>query len=402
MSEKLFILTTAYKKTVGLLLDDGKPWDLRCYDEESRLGNIYVGRISNVLGNISAAFIDIEKGLSCYLPFDELPEGKKVKIGDVLTVQLVRESLKTKQPSVTTKLSLTGQYVVLTLGQTVGVSSKIKDVARRDELKQLLETELNTIYNSIFQTETESSDRLLFNTLSCIGGIIRTQAENANNETISAEIKSLYMKICNVLKNSQYASIYSCLLKNRGKHIEDVAFFMQQEDTRVITDITDVAEAVGDKSILYTDKICPLNALYNVERIIEKALSKVVYLKSGAYLVIEPTEAMTVIDVNSGKAIKGKNSEAALHKINLEAADEVARQLRLRNISGIIMIDFISSKSEKLDKELLKELESATSRDYVLTNVVDITRLGLVEVTRKKVRKTLYECMYESVKKHLT
>jgi ribonuclease G len=202
-----------------------------------------------------------------------------------------------------------------------------------------------------------------------------------------------------VLKNSQYASIYSCLLKNRGKHIEDAAFFMQQDDTRVITDLTDVAEAVGDKSILYTDKICPLNALYNVERI---ALSMLVYLKSGAYLVIEPTEAMTVIDVNSGKAIKGKNSETALHKINLEAANEVARQLRLRNISGIIMIDFISSKSDKLDKELLKELETATSRDYVLTNVVDITRLGLVEVTRKKVRKTLYESMYESVKKHLT
>jgi ribonuclease G len=100
---------------------------------------------------------------------------------------------------------------------------------------------------------------------------------------------------------------------------------------------------------------------------------------------------MTVIDVNSGKAIKGKNSEEALHKINLEAANEVARQLRLRNISGIIMVDFISSKSEQKDRELLKELEKAASMDYVLTNVVDITRLGLVEITRKKVRKPLCE-----------
>jgi ribonuclease G len=389
MSEKIFILTTAYDQTVGLLLEDGKPWDLRCYDEESLLGNIYVGRVSNVLDNIRAAFIDIEKGLSCYLPFDELPEGKKVKVGDVLTVQLVRESLKTKKPSVTTKLSLTGQYVVLTLNEAVGVSSKIKDTVRRDELKQLLETTLQMELES--HTKSEDYDKSFPDILPYMGGVIRTQAQGTENETIIAEIRSLYRKMYDVLKASQYAAIYSCLSRNRRKFIEDALFFINQDDTKVVTDLTDVAEALGDMSILYTDKNCPLKALYNVEGVIKKSLSRIVYLKSGAYLVIEPTEAMTVIDVNSGKAIKGKNSEEALHKINLEAANEVARQLRLRNISGIIMVDFISSKSEQKDRELLKELEKAASMDYVLTNVVDITRLGLVEITRKKVRKPLCE-----------
>jgi ribonuclease G len=383
MSEKIFVLTTAYEKTVGLLLENGKPWDLRCYDEESKLGNIYVGRVSNVLDNINAAFIDIEKGLSCYLPFEELPEGKKVKIGDILTVQLVRESLKTKQPAVTTKLSLTGQYAAVTLNSTIGVSSKIKDSDRREELKQLLAEALGAV--------PEDADSSILDALSGIGGVIRTQAEKADNALIAGEIKSLYHRMCGILKSSEYASIYSCLSKNKGKHIEDALFFKNQEDTKVITDLTDVAEAVGDMTILYNDRLCPLKALYNVEGVIQKSLSRIAYLKSGAYLIIEPTEAMTVIDVNSGKAIKGKNSEEALHKINLEAANEVARQLRLRNISGIIMVDFISNKNGEKDRELLKELEMATSRDYVLTNVVDITRLGLVEITRKKVRRPLSE-----------
>jgi ribonuclease G len=385
MSERIFVLTTAYDKTVGLLLEDGKPWDLRCYDEESKLGNIYVGRVSNVLPNISAAFIDIEKGLSCYLPFDELTgEGnKKVKIGDILTVQLVRESLGTKQPTVTTKLSLSGQYSVISLDSNIGVSAKIKDTERREELRQLLAGTIHEI--QVIQDEVT--------TAASLGGVIRTQAENADNEIITAEIQSLCRKLCDIIRSSGYAPIYTCLLKNKGRHIEDAIFFLNQEDTKVVTDIPAVAEETGDASILYEDKICPLNALYNVEGVIQKSLSRTVYLKSGAYLVIEPTEAMTVIDVNSGKAIKGKNSEEALHKINLEAANEVARQLRLRNISGIIMVDFISNKSEKKDRELIKELENAVSGDYVLTNVVDITRLGLVEITRKKVRKTLYESM---------
>ena len=130
--------------------------------------------------------------------------------------------------------------------------------------------------------------------------------------------------------------------------------------------------------------------------VIDKALKKNVYMKSGAYLVIEPTEAMTVIDVNSGKSIKGSNNQEALFKINIEAAHEIARQLKIRNISGIIIVDFISMKDDDNNLLLLHELKKAVESDYIPVQIVDITRLGLVEITRKQVNKSIYQIFLDN------
>ena len=135
----------------------------------------------------------------------------------------------------------------------------------------------------------------------------------------------------------------------------------------------------------------PLSKLYSLDTALERALSKRVWLKSGGYLVIEPTEAMVVIDVNTGKYTGKKSQEETIVKINLEAADEIGRQLRLRNLSGIILIDFIDMEKELHKKQVMEALQRAVSKDPVKTVVVEMTRLNLVEVTRKKVRKPLYE-----------
>ena len=141
----------------------------------------------------------------------------------------------------------------------------------------------------------------------------------------------------------------------------------------------------------YSDALLPLGKLYSLENAFEKALGKNVWLKSGGYLVIEPTEAMTVIDVNTGKYSGRKNMQDTIYKINMEAADEIGRQLRLRNLSGIIIVDFIDMEREEDRKTLLAHLGDVVSKDPVKTTVVDMTALNLVELTRKKVRRPLHE-----------
>ena len=165
------------------------------------------------------------------------------------------------------------------------------------------------------------------------------------------------------------------------------------QDVEIVTDIPEVTEAISEIP-LYTDEYT-LTLRYSLASLLEKTLSKRTYLKSGAYLVIEPTEAMTVIDVNSGKSIKGKNAEEQFLKINIEAAKEIARQLRLRNISGIVMIDFINMKEESHNHELMKNLAEYVRTDPVRTTVVDMTKLGLVELTRQKGKRALHEVFSE-------
>lgn len=385
-----FVLTNLKNKTVGLLLEEDKPVELRVYDENSKLGNIYVGKVSNVVQNINAAFVDIEKGITCYMPLEDC--GAPVKIGDELPVQFSKEAVKSKQPTVTPKLSLTGRYVVLSLFSTIGVSSKIKDAKRRGELKEALSDTLSKLCDIYLEKDMPKGEREM---LRSIGGIVRTQAEGADLQDICHEVNVLFDKLITIIRQSQYATLYSCLHRTNAAFLTDALSFFYREDTRVLTDRKEIADKVqaetqGD-SILYDDKICPLSALYNLNKVVEKAQSKLAYLKSGAYLVIEPTEAMTVIDVNTGKAIKGKDSEAAFLKINMEAAHEIGRQLRLRNISGIIMVDFINMKEAQNNILLLQELKSVVERDPIQTTVVDMTELGLVEITRKKIRKPLYE-----------
>lgn len=389
---KQFVFTEWNKKKLGILFEDGKAMEIRCYEADSILGNVYRARVSNLSPNINAAFVDIKKGESCYLSMDDY-HGEKLKVGDLVTVQVVRDKIKTKRYAVTTDISLQGDYAVTTLFAPVGVSSKITDSARKKELKTLMQNLLIAEQDAQFYlaegnvAEIERIKKLTF------GGIIRTQAEHAEDAAITREIEGQARLLYSIMKKSEYATQYTCLYHTEVEYIKDIWRMHALQDVEIVTDIPEVTEAISEIP-LYTDEYT-LTLRYSLASLLEKTLSKRAYLKSGAYLVIEPTEAMTVIDVNSGKSIKGKNAEEQFLKINIEAAKEIARQLRLRNISGIVMIDFINMKEESHNHELMKNLAEYVRTDPVRTTVVDMTKLGLVELTRQKGKRALHEVFSE-------
>lgn len=389
---KQFVFTEWNKKKLGILFEDGKAMEIRCYEADSILGNVYRARVSNLSPNINAAFVDIKKGESCYLSMDDY-HGEKLKVGDLVTVQVVRDKIKTKRYAVTTDISLQGDYAVTTLFAPVGVSSKITDSARKKELKTLMQNLLIAEQDAQFylaEGNVAEIERIKKLTL---GGIIRTQAEHAEDAAITREIEGQARLLYSIMKKSEYATQYTCLYHTEVEYIKDIRRMHALKDVEIVTDIPEVTEAISEIP-LYTDEYT-LTLRYSLASLLEKTLSKRAYLKSGAYLVIEPTEAMTVIDVNSGKSIKGKNAEEQFLKINIEAAKEIARQLRLRNISGIVMIDFINMKEESHNHELMKNLAEYVRTDPVRTTVVDMTKLGLVELTRQKGKRALHEVFSE-------
>lgn len=389
---KQFVFTEWNKKKLGILFEDGKAMEIRCYEADSILGNVYRARVSNLSPNINAAFVDIKKGESCYLSMDDY-HGEKLKVGDLVTVQVVRDKIKTKRYAVTTDISLQGDYAVTTLFAPVGVSSKITDSARKKELKTLMQNLLIAEQDAQFylaEGNVAEIERIKKLTL---GGIIRTQAEHAEDAAITREIEGQARLLYSIMKKSEYATQYTCLYHTEVEYIKDIRRMHALQDVEIVTDIPEVTEAISEIP-LYTDEYT-LTLRYSLASLLEKTLSKRAYLKSGAYLVIEPTEAMTVIDVNSGKSIKGKNAEEQFLKINIEAAKEIARQLRLRNISGIVMIDFINMKEESHNHELMKNLAEYVRTDPVRTTVVDMTKLGLVELTRQKGKRVLHEVFSE-------
>ena len=389
---KQFVFTEWNKKKLGILFEDGKAMEIRCYEADSILGNVYRARVSNLSPNINAAFVDIKKGESCYLSMDDY-HGEKLKVGDLVTVQVMRDKIKTKRYAVTTDISLQGDYAVTTLFAPVGVSSKITDSARKKELKTLMQNLLIAEQDAQFylaEGNVAEIERIKKLTL---GGIIRTQAEHAEDAAITREIEGQARLLYSIMKKSEYATQYTCLYHTEVEYIKDIRRLQALQDVEIVTDIPEVTEAISEIP-LYTDEYT-LTLRYSLASLLEKTLSKRAYLKSGAYLVIEPTEAMTVIDVNSGKSIKGKNAEEQFLKINIEAAKEIARQLRLRNISGIVMIDFINMKEESHNHELMKNLAEYVRTDPVRTTVVDMTKLGLVELTRQKGKRALHEVFSE-------
>lgn len=355
----------------------------------SLLGNIYIGRIDSVSKNLNAAFVEFQPGQNGYFPLENLKNPIYIKNtnhspipvrGDEILVQIEKENVKTKLPTLTANLNFTGSYCVLISGKNkTGVSKKI----RKEKRRELLE---------LF-SEEECSD---------YGLILRTNAQNVPAEVILKEYRQLKEEFYSVIKGAQYRTCFSCLKRTPTVHKKVLQDISYAKLDRITTDLPDLYEEIirmqeeseGLKSIpvrLYDDPSYPLCAVYNVEKQLERAQNRNVWLPGGGYLVIEPTEALTVIDVNTGKSTAKKNSEAHFLAVNREAAEEIAVQLRLRNISGIVVVDFIDLKEEEMRRELFSSLKQAVSRDPVPVQVIDFTKLGLVEMTRKKVSKSLRE-----------
>lgn len=356
------------------------------------LGNIYVGKVKNIVPNIGAAFIEIESGVECYYDISQAANamftnkvGKKpICIGDELVVQISKEAVKTKAPTVSSNLSFTGRYAILTTGNTrIGTSGKLPK-ALREELKERLLPFKNEEY----------------------GFIIRTNAGDAGFEDILEEMKSLEQNYRTLKAAARTRTCFSCLQQAPPAYISDLKNVYTEGLTEIIIEDEELYAQVQEyykreqpselqKLRLYQDRLLPLAKLYNTQTVLERALNERVWLKNGAYLVIQYTEALTVIDVNSGKCTAKKNPLETYLKINLEAAREVAKQMRLRNLSGIIIVDFINLDDAEATRELLKTFRQYLSKDPIQSTLVDVTELQLVELTRKKVRRPLYESIAE-------
>ena len=238
------------------------------------------------------------------------------------------------------------------------------------------------------------------------GLIIRTNAKDADFAAIQKEIKELEESYYRLRETAGTRTCFSCLKQAPPAYITDLKNVYTEGLSEIIIEGEKLYSQVKeyyekeqpedlDKLRLYTGTGLSLAKLYNTQTVLDRALGERVWLKNGAYLVIQYTEALTVIDVNSGKCIAKKNPTETYLKINLEAAKEVAKQMRLRNLSGIVIVDFINLDDEEADKELLKALRQYLAKDPIQATLVDVTELQLVELTRKKVRRPLHESLAE-------
>ena len=345
-------------------------------ESTSLVGNIYIGKVRKVQKNIDAAFIEIADRQQCYFNIAANPDAiytkkgnsKKIAEGDELLVQVIRDGLKTKLPALSGNLELPGQYLVLTGNDSrIGISGKLSQ-STKERLKEWMEPFAREKY----------------------GFIVRTNAGEASREEIEAEAKKLEEQYLHLLKTAEpvwiemlrntYTADLTSIITDDPQIYNSLEHYLKENDLQNLS-----------KLRLYQDDLLPLYKLCRLEREIDLATSRQVWLKSGGYLVIDPTEALTVIDVNTGKYSGKKLRRETLKTINLEAAKEAARQIRLRNLSGIILIDFINMENKEDQKELLAFLESRLFADPVKTRLIDMTKLELVEITRKKVHKTLKE-----------
>ena len=377
-------------------------------DNHRMVGNVYKGKVENVLPGMQAAFVDIGYELNAFLPFSEIGsdeylieenEGKRnrnnknVKYDNIevdlkkdqeIYVQVIKEPFAGKGPRVTTEVALPGRLLVLVPNASyIGISKKIWDKFERRRLKKIAQ-------------KLRVGD---------IGIIIRTVAEGKSEEHIENDHKQLidnWNKIENKATTEDAPVLVYEDLETASSVVRDL---LTPDVEKIIIDskrlfkktqkyLEDVSPSLLDRLELYKLK-APLFESFGIESDIEKLMRPKAWLKSGAYLIIEKTEAMVVVDVNSGRFVGKKLHEENSLKINLEAAREVARQLRLRDLSGLIVIDFIDMKFEENRKKVYHELRRELRKDRAKVAVAPITEFGLLEMTRQRIRVSLLDSMSE-------
>ncbi len=403
---KQYLITRMQGRIFSFLLHDQKAVEIHCDPNETAglLGNIYIGRIKNIAKNIGAAFVEIAPGRVCHLALKDMKypvytkkgASRLPQAGDELLVQISQEGIKTKYPSVSTNLTFHGKYVLLTTGNTaISVSAKLPK-ERREQLRDFVE-QWESGKAVLEPQETRE-----------FGWLIRTNAGQASDQEITAELMQLQERYQTLLSQANFRTCFSCLFSTPPSYLSRLADLYDTDAQKIMTDdeklYSEISEYLtqhqpGDlhKLSRYEDRMIPMQKLYSLEHRLEQALREKVWLDSGGYLVIQPTEALTVIDVNTGKFEGGKKTENAFLKINLQAAREIARQIRLRNISGIVIVDFINMKEEASKKMLLSLLDDELRKDPIPTCLIDMTKLSLVEITRKKKEKPLAQCCHECV-----
>jgi len=399
---KEIIINSSLGETRIAILEDKKLIELFVEkpERERMVGDIYLGRVVNVVKGMRAAFVDIGQKQDAFLHFSDIGESfstvsaiidreeenhieevlppEQIKVKQEILVQIIKEPISTKGSRLTTQISIPGRFAVLVPNSSmVGVSKKIDSIQERRRLRKVAKS----IRPAGF------------------GIIVRTVAEGRSEPVLKADIESLF-KIWNKLEKKLKKSKPPMLVyKDMGMTSSVIRDLFTIDVDRLVVDsrklyreitsyLQDVAPGLVN-SVEHYNKNIPIFDYYGIETEIEKSLARKVWLKSGGYIIFDQTEALAAIDVNSGKFIGYKNHEQNSLKINLEAAFEIARQLRLRDLGGIIIIDFIDMKEEKSKKRLYDEFKKEIRKDRAQANITPISEFGLIEMTRERVRPSL-------------
>ena len=420
-----YIIEKKKDKVFSFLLDDaGHAVEIHVDDpaDGPKIGDIYIGIVQKVAKNINAAFVELVPGINGYLPLDEMVSpiyvskgpSPELQAGDQLAVQITREAFGRKDMSLSTKITLQGKHVVLILGgMGLGVSKKLPEQLRQEIKDRILcSEEFDALQKRIGQcglVVRTSAARILAEES---GNAEPKEAKAEDSPDLSEhlrreilnDISGLEAEMSDLRLRAPYRSVHSILKKQPPRWLTRILNLSGQMVETVVTDdrslhrqMLQASEESGRRDLkfrLYEDHLVSMEKVYSLERELTRALGKKADLKSGGDLVIESTEALHIIDVNSGRYQTGKQKEEALLDLNLEAAREAARQIRLRNLSGIIVIDFINLQQQKNSLRILDELRRSVLQDPVRTKVVDMTKLGLVEMTRQKIEVPLRDAVH--------
>ncbi len=398
-SEKLILVNAEQPEEIRVaLVENGRleAFDVETVVREHTKGNIYKGRIVNIKPSLQAVFVDIGLSRNGYLPFKEVhPEyygyaeavdrtGRSrlpefLEPGQELLVQIVKEETPTKGASLTTYLTLPGRYVVLMPGNpTCGVSKKVTDEAKRKRLKDIL---------------------LGLKAPEGVGVILRTAAAEAAKRNIQADFRYL-VRLWNEIRNkASELEAPALLYKDQDVIVRFLREHLSSDVKEILVDTPEALEKVKNflklvaprqlKLVRLFQEDRPIFSLFNLEEQIENVYKPVVPLPSGGTLYIEPTEALVAIDVNSGKCVREKDLEETSFRTNLEAAEEIARQLRLRDLGGLIVIDFIAMKQPKHRHQVEKRLRESLKKDRAKITMTRFSKLGLIEIARQKLQAPL-------------
>lgn len=359
-------------KLVELLIEENK--------NNKLVSNIYRGIVKNVKAGLEACFVDIGFEKLAYLP---LKKDSNIKSGMDIMVQINKEAIGTKGAKLSEEISLSGRFLVyIPSNDRITISNRLQDEEERFRLKKLVRSFVGKDCGIIIRTEAN--------------GCSKEELENDFNE-----LKEKYDLICKEFKLGIGPKLLYKELDFSSKYIKDnVNEDVEQivlNDAQKYEEIKNILKCINKDYIskLKLQENEDLFDLYRIQNQIEKSLNKKVWLKSGGYLIIEKTEALTVIDVNTGKFTGSGNREDTVYKTNLEACKEIARQLRLRDIGGIIIIDFIDMTKKKNKENLLKTLNIHMEKDKRKSEVLGMTRLGLVEVARRREKNSISEYYLE-------
>lgn len=395
MSSELLINVTPSETRVALI-ENGVLQEVHIERQAKRgiVGNIYVGKVSRVLPGMQAAFVDIGLDKAAFLHASDIVQPQVaddtgqaamprdirglVREGQLLLVQVVKDPLGTKGARLTTDITLPSRYLVfMPDANHVGVSQRIESETERARLKAVV---------------TEFVDEHS-------GYIIRTAAEGAGEEELKQDARFLKKLWAKISKRKQKT-------RKEGRVYEDLNLSYRILRDFIGTDLERIridSKLTYQELLAFTDEFIPqmtslleyypgerpIFDMFDVENEIQRALERKVMLKSGGYLIIDQTEAMTTVDVNTGAFVGHRNLEDTIFNTNIEATQAIARQLRLRNLGGIIILDFIDMQNEEHQRRVLHSLELALSRDRAKTNIHGFSALGLVEMTRKRTRESL-------------